>query len=1166
MLVSFLRVSAAAALTCALVWSQNPYGRIEGRLQDASGAAVPGAVVRVVNAETMVATESVSNAEGNYSAGNLPPGSYRVTTEVKGFKSTDRSGIEVRLGDVLRIDIRLDVGDVSESVRVVAETPLLETSTSNLGQVVDQRRIEDLPLPAGNPMYLMQMTPGTVATNPPTHPWLPNAIDASSGVTGGGVRTGRNEFQLDGIPNMSQGGNMSVSPSPDIVQEVRVQTAAYDASVGHFTGLLVNMVIKSGTNNLHGTLFYSNLSRPMMGRDFFTNRSIYDTRTGPVTQDKISTFWPSTRVNHYRGTFSGPVYIPHVYDGRNRTFFLYGLDVVDRSRNEPGYSTVPTEPQRRGDFSALLALGSVYQIYDPMTVAPAAGGRFSRQPLAGNIVPSSRITTVSKNILNYFPLPNVTGTADGRNNYYSPQPRTSTYYGQTARLDQAFGVKNHFFATFTRTYTDILSGVAFNNDAAGTLLNRRHVALAVNDVITLRPDLVLELRAGVTRYNTFSRPVSFGFDLSKLGFDPALLKQLDPSIAVFPMITFDAYSQLGAVNGSLNPSTYYNVSGGLTWIRGNHTLKAGGDQRILRENNYNYGNATPRIDFASAWTKGPLDNSTAAPIGQGLASFLLGIPTGGLADRNASYAEQSLYSALYFQDDWKLTPRLTVTAGLRWEFESPTTERYARMNRGFDFTAQPSFAAAAQAAYAASPIPEIPPSAFKVQGGLLFAGIKGVPSSLWNNERNNFAPRIGFSWEGWKHTVVRGGYGIFYDSLGVDMNDIAQQGYNQRTNVVPSQDNGLTYRASLANPFPDGIQAAVGAGAGLSTFVGRNLSFFLPTRRAGYMQRWSIGVQKEVKRTLIDVAYVGNRGTGLPISMEYDPTPAQWLSTSPLRDQKTIDFLSQQVSNPYYGLPEFAGSNMSGKTAAHSQLLAPYSQFTSVSSTQSAGFSWYHSLQTRIERRFAQGYTVQVNYTWSRLMEATDYLNASDTYPNRGISPQDRPHVINVTAMYEIPFGKGKHWLRDKRWQDLVAGGWTVQGVYQGQSGPPLAWGNIIFLGNIKDITLPVDQRSPDRWFNTDAGFSKDSRQALASNIRTFPTRFNDMRGDGYNNWNLSIFKNFVFRERLRLQLRVEAIDTMNHALFDTPNVNPNNSLFGTVSNVVGNQQRQIFVGAKLAW
>jgi hypothetical protein len=444
--------------------------------------------------------------------------------------------------------------------------------------------------------------------------------------------------------------------------------------------------------------------------------------------------------------------------------------------------------------------------------------------------------------------------------------------------------------------------------------------------------------------------------------------------------------------------------------------------------------------------------------------------------------------------------------------------------------------------------------------------VNGVPAALWSGERNNFAPRIGFAWEPVRRLVVRGGYGIFFDSLGTDLNDVQQQGYSQRTNIVPSQDNGLTFRASIANPLPDPILPPVGAAAGLSTFVGRGISFFLPTRRAGYVQRWSVGVQREIRRVLVDVSYMGNRGTGLPLSTDYNAVPAQWLSTSPVRDQKTVDFLSQLVANPYYGLPEFAGSSLTGRTVARSQLLRPYSQFTSISSTQSGGFSWYHSLQTRVERRFSQGYTVQVNYTWSKLMEAVDFLNASDLYPYRSISPQDRPHVLNITAVYELPFGKGKRWLRNRKLTDMVAGGWTVQGVFQGQSGAPLGWGNILFTGNIKDIVLPVSERSPDRWFNTAAGFNRDTRQQLDSNLRTFPLRFNDIRADGYNNWNVSLFKSFRFGERVRLQLRAEAIDAMNHPLFEAPNTNPTNSLFGTVGGVASNQQRQVFVGAKLSW
>lgn len=437
---------------------------------------------------------------------------------------------------------------------------------------------------------------------------------------------------------------------------------------------------------------------------------------------------------------------------------------------------------------------------------------------------------------------------------------------------------------------------------------------------------------------------------------------------------------------------------------------------------------------------------------------------------------------------------------------------------------------------------------------------------MYRSDYNNLAPRFGFAWDVGRGFVLRGGYGIFYEPMDVSKHDVPQQGYSQRTSLVPSLDNGLTFRATIANPFPDPITPPPGASAGLSTFAGRSVSFFNPERKPAYMQRWSFGIQKEIRRLLLDLTYMGNRGTGLGRAVDFNPVPAPWLSRSPLRDQKTIDFLSQQVSNPYFGLPEFSGSNLAGRNVSRAQLLRPHSQFMSISSALSDGFSWYHSLQARIERRFARGFTLQANYTWSKLMEAFENLNATDTYPHRVISLQDRPHVFNVTALYELPFGKGQRWLRNGKWSALLAGGWTVQGLYQGQSGPPLGWGNVLFLGNIKDITLPASQRTPDRWFNTEAGFVRDPRQQLDYNIRTFPLRFNDIRGDGYNNWNLALFKNIRIGERWRLQIRAEAIDAMNHPMFSTPNTSPTSTAFGTVSSVVGNQQRQVWLGAKLTW
>jgi hypothetical protein len=310
---------------------------------------------------------------------------------------------------------------------------------------------------------------------------------------------------------------------------------------------------------------------------------------------------------------------------------------------------------------------------------------------------------------------------------------------------------------------------------------------------------------------------------------------------------------------------------------------------------------------------------------------------------------------------------------------------------------------------------------------------------------------------------------------------------------------------------------------------------------------------------LIEVGYVGNRGTGLGLGQEFNAVPAHYLSTSPVRDQPAIDYLSRAVTSPFFGMSEFAGSGLTGRTVALSQLLRPFPHFTGVSSTLSTGYSWYHALQVRAEKRFSHRYTVQASYTWSKFMEAVEYLNATDLRPHHVISPQDRPHHIVVSAIYELPF-------RVRGWANQVVGGWTAQGMYQGQSGPPIGFGNILFGGDIHNMVLPRSERKVERWFNTEAGFERDSRLQLNSNIRTFPLRLTGLRADGYNNWDLSLFKNIRLKERLTFQLRVEAQDAMNHALFAAPNTAPANTLFGQVSSIVGTEQRRVQVGGKLTW
>jgi hypothetical protein len=404
--------------------------------------------------------------------------------------------------------------------------------------------------------------------------------------------------------------------------------------------------------------------------------------------------------------------------------------------------------------------------------------------------------------------------------------------------------------------------------------------------------------------------------------------------------------------------------------------------------------------------------------------------------------------------------------------------------------------------------------------------------------------------------VLRAGYGIFFTSLGADRTDVPQQGFDQRTNLVASLNNGQTYQATIPNPFPAGILEPAGASGGLSTYLGRAPAFFYPGRRNGYMQRWSFNLQRELPhRVMLSAGYVGNRGTNLGIAEELNPVPAAQLSRSPVRDNATNSRLTRAVTNPFLDLPGFAGSGIQGRTVQALQLMRPMPQFTSVTTTMNGGFSWYHSLQLHVERRFAKGFSIQGSYTWSKFMEAIEKLNDTDLAPHHVISPQDRPQRVVIGGICELPLWK-------KRW----FGRWQVQGIYQGQSGPPLGFGNILFRGDIHNIVLPRSERTVERWFNTDAGFEKVSGQQLVQNIRTFPLRLTGARGDGYNSWDLSLFKTFRLRERLHLQFRCEAQDALNHAMFSAPNTAPANASFGQVTASVAPEQRRINLSTRLTW
>lgn len=1166
-----MRASAICLLLLLTAWGQDPRGSIVGLITDSTGAVVPGVTVKLTHLETNVATSAVSNDQGVYEAHYLPTGAYRITAEMSGFKTWTRPPIELRIGDRLRVDIQLEVGNMAETVEVVAQAPVLEASTGHIGQVLDSKTFADMPMRSGSIAWLYSMSPAAVWTALPYDgPWN---IDQSSNIAIAGTPRGQGmEFTVDGVSNNSYGGGTAFVPPPDMVAEVRVDTASYDAAIGHSAGASVNVSMKSGTNTFRGTLATFVSSGPMMTRNFFTNRFIFDPTTGPITPEKIKANTPSTRWLRYSASVGGPVYIPKLYDGRNKTFWQFGYQTHNRRRPNATVHTVPTPEQARGDFSALLALGSQYQIYDPFTTRPAGPTRFQRSPLPGNIIPPSRIDPGVKNILRYFPAPNQPGTADFLNNYARTRQDSQDLYQPVARVDHNFSEKWRLFGRYSHSdFYGHFDQLIADSKVRGRRRRRPHRGVALDNVFVLDPQMVLDVRYGFTWFQEFQSFDNMGWNLKEFGLPDSLIAQLDPGGISFPVINVSGMLQLGNDGGFSQKYYTHSLLAVTNWSRGTHSLKWGFDGRLMMENSKTYGNVSPAYNFANTYTLGPLDNSPGAPgSGQSLASLLFGIPTGGGVDINDSRAESSRFVSLFLQDDWRVARRLTLNLGLRWEYEGPLTERFNRSSRDFDFHTPNPIQAQAQANYLRAPIPEVPPAQFRTLGGLTFLGVGGNPRGIRDPYYRAFMPRFGFAWQLRERLVVRGGYGIFFGLLGADYSDAAQPGFNLRTNIVASLDNGQSYIASIANPFPSGLEKPLGATGGMRTFLGRAPGFFSADGRRPYTQRWSYSIQFEpMARSVFELGYIGSRGTRLRVTTTMNPVPRQYLSTLPVRDQQVIDFLSARVSNPFLGIQGFEGTAFyGGANTTRAQLLLPYPHFSSDLGTGlPAGSSWYHALTARFERRFAAGLQLQSNYTWSKTMEAVSYLNPTDPIPEHVISNLDRPHRLTVSALYELPLGKGKRIGGSVTGLlNHVIGGWQLHAIYQAQSGPGLAFGNVIYVGRYQDLKLPSNLRSIDRWFNTE-GFERSAARQLANNIRTLPSRFSAVRADGMNIWDLSAHKNFKIWERLTLQLRGEAEGAMNTPNFSAPNTTPTSTLFGRVTATqTGQEERRIFVGLKLLW
>jgi hypothetical protein len=1218
----FATLIIACAATIGL--AQEFRGSITGRIVDNSGAAVANANVTVTNAATNVSSSTTTNESGDYTALYLPPGSYTVTVEASGFKKSTRQNVELRVGDKLQIDLRLEVGNVSDTVNVTSDAPILETNSATAGQVIDRRRISELPLSDGNPFTLTRLATGIgyVGDLKFSRPFDNNG--SSDFISNGLSRGGGHEFTLDGIPNTDDNGSMRVAfvPPADAVQEFKVETASFDAQQGHGAGAAVNVALRSGTNKLHGTGYEFIRNDVLSANDFFLNRTNLVTNPSSDKDKDGKADRAPLRYNRYGGTIGGPIVLPKklfgplAYDGRDKSFFFFAYEGLKDVFPEPNQFTVPTNAERNGDLSALLAINSSFQIYNPYS-ARQDGARIRRDPFrcdpAGNPleplanktqpagtpcnkIPASLISPIAKAYLQFYPLPNQQGDAQGRNNFISGQPRTDTFHSESYRFDQSLSEKQKLF--FRYTHNNRLearsnwSGVVNGLRSTGNFLTRKNDGFSYDHTYTFSPTMILDARVGFSRFfeqnvrqheGQFD-PKSLGFSAQSASFfgDDKYLPRFD-----FPDGTF---SEIGDSRGDIRTHNIYAVQPTLTKIVRSHSFKMGYDFRSYRENSNPSANAAGRYDFASNFTR-QLDNSTSASLGQELASFLLGAPTGGLIDRNVARSNQTLYNGIFFHDDWKLNRKLTLNLGLRYELEGATTERFNRNTRGFDPSVSSPIEAAARANYAAKGDPEalkiISPDNFKVRGGLLFTDDQN--KGFWENDKNNFLPRIGFAYQLNEKTVLRGGFGLYMVPFVID--GVQQTGFSQSTNIVPTLNAGLTFAPAcgacgdLFNPFPTGVAEPPGASLGAATFLGRGFTFVNPDRRNGQTQRWEFSVQRELPgQWLVEAAYIGNRGYDLTTGTNItNATPARFLSTSRVRDQATIDFLSVNLNdarNPFQNLIPGQGFNGS---VSRQQLLRPFPEFGTITTQRYDGGGIYHAGQFRVERRFSRGFSILTSYTWSKVIEEVTFLNDSDTEYERRIGSDDIPQRIVVSGIWELPFGKGRKW--GGSWNgfiDAFIGGWQAQGIYQYQSGRPIDLDdrNVFIGGDPSALRTDISGKTVDGTFDPSLFYFHDAavqtggvddpakqradqRIRLGSNIRAFPSRLSGFRRQGLNLWDLSLIKNFSITEGVKFQLRGEFLNAFNHPQFGDPNTDPTSSSFGRVTSQ-SNLARNVQIGLKL--
>jgi hypothetical protein len=1148
-----LLILVAAALS---VNAQTFQGGIRGRVTDQGGAVVPMAMVTLVNEATSEQRSTLTNEAGDYTFTAVNPASYIVRAQAPSFKRFEHAGVVVATQGFPVLDIQLELGDVTQTINVNEGVSIVETSNASTGQVIDKQKLDDLPNMGRNPFYeTVKISQNVTPAGDPKFNRMEDQSGSSQISINGGPVTGNN-YTLDGIAITNSANQAVIVPTIEATQEVKLQISTYDAEVGRTGGGTFNMYLRSGNNSLHFAAFGYQWMNDMIANNFFANAAGIP---------KVPQMW-----KNYGGSIGGPIVIPRLYNGHNRTFFWIAGEAYRQNQTSSTKISVPTPLERSGDFSqSRYTNGTPQTIYDPLTTAISSSGAYTRQAFPGNVIPVSRLNPIGLKLASYFPNPNQSTTYYGQANFNVTAPQYDRADQLDFKLDQELTSRWRASLSYLHYGSREPSYAYWGNIASpGQSMLVRHVdATQANTTFTATPTTVIAVRWGFNRYPNRTFSSSTGFDLAGLGFTPSLTGnlQLPPSQFYFPSITMGDLGSFGG--GGPTATTYYSTSfsGTVSKFVGRHSLKVGGDYRAIHV----AGTPAPTegsYSFSSGFTNN--ENSSGSAIlgtGASLAGLLLGYPSAGSVVTSQNLSNMVRYYAVFVQDDLRLSSRLTLNFGLRYEYETGIFSPNNRFNPGFD-------------AKAVNPI-QSQVQGITTPGVLEYAGQNGYGTVAGSPNRDKFGPRFGFAYSVSPKTVIRGGYGLFWAPLSFSLQSTF--GYTATTNYVASNDGGATPANSLSNPFQSGILQPSGNTLGLLAGIGgQSISAYDSSARATRVHQYSVDLQREFGKGLALIAgFAGSTSRhliqGTP-SLNIDQLPDQYLSMG--------SKLASKVANPFYGTPGGV-VNLAAPTTTQAQLLLPFPEFGSVSLVNAdQGRALYYSFYVKAQKRMGHGLNLLTTVTWSR--NENDSNGSSNTYDTNGSGTSqdnynraaewgrsivDTPWRWTSAINFALPFGKGRPYLSKNRFLELAVGGWNMNLQTTMQSGFPLAisqsnLNSIIGAGvqrpNATGISPATDGALEDRlahYINA-AAFSQAPAYTYGNVSRTIP-----MRAPGQANCDFSLFKTYELHEAFRAQFRFEVFNLTNTPLFNGLNTTFGSATFGQLTNQA-NYPRIVQLGIRFSY